>query len=81
MLLWQTAVFGYLTGEERQTVRQTLAAAGAEAPLALVEAARPADGSDDYYGLRIQVWPGGEQVELAHGDWHGAWLDWLGAPA
>ena len=41
--------------------------------------ARPLDGSDDYYGLRLQIWPGGEQVEVAHGDWHGAWLDWLAA--
>ena len=81
MLVWQIAVFGYLTADERREARNSLAHAGAEGPLALVEASRPADGADDYYGLRIQVWPGGERVELAHGDWHGAWLDWLGAAA
>ncbi len=78
MLLWQTAVFGYLSDDERRAARETIACAGDEGPLALVEGARPAGGSDDY-GLRVQIWPGGEGVELAHADWHGAWLDWLAA--
>jgi hypothetical protein len=78
-LVWQTAVFDYLTEDERRAARETLARAGAEGPLALVEAAQPVDGSADYYGLRIQVWPGGDRTEVAHGDWHGAWLDWFAA--
>jgi hypothetical protein len=79
MLVWQTAVFSYLSVDERRAAREALARAGAEGRLALVEATRPLDGSDDYYGLRVQIWPGGERVELAHGDWHGAWLDWRAA--
>ena len=79
MLIWQTAVFGYLSADERRAARGTIEQAGAGGPLALVEAARPLDGSDDYYGLRLQIWPGGEHVEVGHGDWHGAWLDWLAA--
>lgn len=37
---------------------------------------QPLDGSHDHYGLFVQVWPDGERVEVAHAEFHGAWLDW-----
>ena len=83
MLVWQSAVLGYLPGDRRQMVRDAIEAAGAERPVAFVETGRPGDdtrvysGSVAYYGLWLQLWPGGERVELAHADFHGAWIDWL----
>jgi hypothetical protein len=45
-----------------------------------VEAGRPLRGARrDSYGLRLQVWPGGERRELAAADFHRVWLDWVGA--
>jgi hypothetical protein len=32
-----------------------------------------------HYGLTLQLWPGGERVEVAYATHHGEWLDWLGA--
>ena len=76
LLVWQTAALTYLPGERRERVRDLLAAAGADGPLAFVETRQPLDGSHDYYGLFMQLWPEGERVELARSDFHGAWLEW-----
>ena len=46
--------------------------------LALVSTGRPADGVHTHYGLILQLWPGGERRVVAHADFHGAWIDWLG---
>jgi hypothetical protein len=70
-------VLGYLPDDRRQLVDDTLEASGAGRPLAFVEAAAPNDGNHTYYGLDIQIWPGGERVQVAHADVHGAWIDWL----
>ena len=75
-VVWQTAVLGYLSAEDQAQVRAQLDEEGSRAPLAFVEATRPLDGAETYWGLSVQVWPGGERVEVAHGDFHGAWLDW-----
>jgi hypothetical protein len=76
LLVWQTAALNYLPAERRERVRELLAEAGEEGPLAFVETWRPLDGSHDYYGLFMQLWPDGERIELAHADFHGAWLEW-----
>lgn len=75
-IVWQTAALIYLTDERQQVVREALAEAGRGRPLAFVETATPRDGSETYYGLSMQLWPGGEPVELALADFHGAWIDW-----
>ncbi|HVS84334.1 MAG TPA: DUF2332 domain-containing protein [Gaiellaceae bacterium] len=77
LLVWQTAALNYLPRERRDRVRELLAAAGEDGPLAFVETWQPLDGSHEYYGLFVQIWPGGERVEVAHSDFHGAWLEWL----
>ena len=76
-LVWQTAVLGYLPEERRQAVHDALEASGEQAELAFVEASQPENGSDNYWGLFAEVWPDGERFQLAHADFHGAWLEWL----
>jgi hypothetical protein len=76
-IVWQTAVLGYLSAERRQLVYDAIAAAGADRPLAYVGTSTANDGSHMYYGLTIETWPGGKREQLAHADFHGAWIDWL----
>jgi hypothetical protein len=78
-LVWETAVFGYLAKEQRAAARRTLESTGRRRPLAFVQTWLPLDGSHDNYGLYVQVWPGGERVEVGACDFHGAWLDWRAA--
>jgi hypothetical protein len=83
LLLWQSAVLGYLPAERRRLVLDAIREAGADRPVAFVETERPGDdgrsysGSTTYYGLWLELWPSGERVELAHADFHGAWIAWL----
>jgi hypothetical protein len=77
-VVWQTAVLGYLPEDRRRLVDDALASAGAERPLAFVQATTPDNGDYTCYGLNIQVWPGGEPIQVAHADVHGAWIEWLG---
>jgi hypothetical protein len=67
LLVWETAVLGYLPQERRDEVGVLLAEAGC----VFVHTGRPQDGSHDYYGLYV-----GED-EVAHGEFHGAWIEWL----
>ncbi len=82
VLVWESAVLGYLPAEREQLVRDAIREAGARRPVAFVETSRPGDatrvysGSAAYYGLWLELWPGGERVELAHADFHGAWIAW-----
>jgi hypothetical protein len=66
LVVWETAVFGYLPLERQEQAAALLEAA----PCAFVHTGQPRDGSHDYYGLFVD----GDAV--AHADFHGAWLDW-----
>jgi hypothetical protein len=77
LVVLHTAVLSYVEAERRQRVSAALEAAGAEGPLAVVSTGQPREGVHDYWGLWLQVWPGGERSLLAHGDFHGAWIEWL----
>ncbi len=68
-VVFETAVLGYLDSAGRRRVYETLAAAGAEGPLAFV--------SNPHHGMNVQLWPGGESEVVARADFHGAWLEWL----
>jgi hypothetical protein len=72
----QSAAAGYLEPERRHEYRQIVERAGAEGPLAYVTATQPETGSHHYWGLVVELWPRGDRRELAHADFHGAWLDW-----
>jgi hypothetical protein len=76
-VIMQVAAGGYLGEPERRRLRGVYESAGDEAPLSVVGTAQPEDGSDRYYGLRLQVWPGPESQIVAHADFHGRWLEWL----
>jgi hypothetical protein len=76
-VVWQTAVLGYLPDDRRRMVHDALSRAGRDGHLAYVGTTTANDGSDLHYGLTIQTWPGGEREQLAHADFHGAWIDWL----
>ena len=67
LLVWETAVFGYLPQERRERARDLIA----EADCVFVHTGEPLDGSRDYYGLYVD----GEEV--AHAAFHGAWIEWL----
>jgi hypothetical protein len=73
----QVASSVYLTDEGRAQLAETLREAGAERPLALVSTGQPHDGSHNYWGLALTLWPGGSREILANADFHGAWLEWL----
>jgi hypothetical protein len=66
-LVWQTAALNYLPRERQRAVRDLLAEAG----VLVVETWRPTDGGDAYYGLFVN----GDEV--AHAEFHGAWMEWL----
>jgi hypothetical protein len=67
LVVWQTAALGYLPEEEQRHVRELISEAG----VAFVETAQPVDGSHDYYGLFV------DGDEVAHAEFHGAWIEWL----
>lgn len=73
----QVASSSYLTHEGRAQLAETLREAGARSPLALVSTGQPHDGSHNYWGLALTLWPGGSREILANADFHGAWLEWL----
>ena len=76
-VVYQTAVLGYLDPARWAGVGSTLAEAGRDRELALVWTDRPGENIHDHWGLWLRLWPGGEPRLLAHGDFHGAWLEWL----
>jgi len=66
LLVWETAALGYLTEERRDRARDLLS----EAECVFVRTGRPRDGSHDYYGLYV------DDDEVAHAEFHGAWIEW-----
>jgi hypothetical protein len=67
LLVWETAVFGYLPEERRERARELIA----EADCVFVHTGQPRDESNDYYGLFV------DDDEVAHAEFHGAWIEWL----
>jgi hypothetical protein len=65
-LVWHSAALNYLPRDRRARVRELVAESGA----AFVGTEQPTDGSHDYYGLCV------DGDEVAHAEFHGAWLDW-----
>jgi hypothetical protein len=67
LLVWETAVLGYLPQERREKALELVR----EAECAFVRTGQPQDGSHDYYGLYVDC------DEVAHAEFHGAWIEWL----
>jgi hypothetical protein len=79
-LVFGTAVRGYVGSDRWAQVGEVLEQSGRAGALALVWTDRPAADVHDYWGLWLRLWPDGEPRLLAHADFHGAWLSWLGPP-
>lgn len=73
----QVAVADYFSERVSKELEAALSEGGAAGPLAYVSTGRPEGRSDNYWGLWVSTWPGGEREMLAHADFHGAWLEWL----
>lgn len=67
LLVWETAALGYLPEERQRRVRELLDDAG----IVFVYTGQSGDGSRDNYGLYV------DGAEVARGDFHGAWIEWL----
>ena len=77
MVVWQTAVLGYLPDDDRARVYAALEEAGADGPLGWISAGGSERDPQDEWGLRIRLWPGGERSLVGYSDYHGAWLEWV----
>jgi hypothetical protein len=75
-VVFQTAVFGYLSHEAQATIDATLEEAGRQGPLALVSSVPPRVEGAPWWGLSVRVWPAPAEY-VADADYHGAWLEWL----
>jgi hypothetical protein len=75
-VVFQTGTLGYLSPEQRSRLRSSLEEAGEAAPLAYVSTGRPRTRGATYWGVRLQIWPGGREL-VAEADFHGSWLEWL----
>jgi len=78
MIVLNSAALGYVDEPGRRAVRDALEREGREGPLAYLTTTQPATGSHHHWGLAVELWPGGGRREVAHADFHGAWLDWRG---
>jgi hypothetical protein len=76
-VVWQTAVLGYVSDEDRGRVYEALEAAGAEGPLGWISAGASGREPEHEWALKLRLWPGGDRSLLAYADYHGAWLEWV----
>jgi hypothetical protein len=76
-VLAHTIVWQYLPEATRQAITQSMELAGEratpEAPVAWLR--MEADGRDTA-GVRLRVWPGGTDREIARADFHGRFVEW-----
>jgi hypothetical protein len=79
-VVFQTASLGYVTAEERQRVRDTLAEAADSEPFGWIGSAPPLEEGLTAWGMDVHLLPGERRI-VAHADFHGAWIDWFPEPA
>jgi hypothetical protein len=74
-----TIVLQYASADTRAAIKQTLAAAGAQAtekaPLARFSMEH--EKTDTPATVRLTLWPGGEERIIGQCDSHGAWVEWM----
>lgn len=80
-VVFQTASTGYLPAEAAASLRGSLERAGIDGlPLAWVSTRRRDEREglhEDRYELELRLWPAPPEL-VAHLDFHGNWLDWIG---
>jgi hypothetical protein len=77
-LLCHSVMWWYVPEAERDAIMRSVETAGAhattDAPIAWL---RMEGARVDETELRMRLWPGGGDVQLAAAHWHGAWVRWL----
>lgn len=77
-LLCHSVMWWYMSEAERDAITRSVEAAGARAtPDAPVAWLRMEGARLDESELRLRLWPGGEDVQLAAAHYHGAWVRWV----
>ena len=78
-IIYHTIAWQYFPKEKQAQGAALIAAAGAKAthstPLAWVSF--EADGQTPGAALILRIWPSGDEIYLARGDYHGRWINWL----
>jgi len=79
-VLYHTIVWQYFPEAVQRAALQMITQAGertsASAPLAWLRF--EADDVTPGAGLRLTLWPGGVEKQVARADFHGRWIDWRG---
>jgi hypothetical protein len=77
-VVYHTIVWQYLAEKTKRRIASAIATASsratADAPLAW--ARMEPDGERDTAGLRLTLWPGGEERVLGRADFHGRFVRW-----
>ena len=80
--VYQTVAWQYFTSETRAKVREATEKTGScatdEAPFAHLS--MEAEGGVGA-AVKLEMWPGGASRQIAHGDFHGRWVNWTGVKA
>ena len=77
--VYHTVAWQYFTSETRAKVREATEKTGScatdEAPFA--QLSMEAEGGVGA-AVKLEMWPGGASRQIAHGDFHGRWVNWTG---
>jgi hypothetical protein len=78
-VLFHSIMWQYMPGKSRTRTERMLTEAGASTgmPLAWLRM-EPLDTREPHATLSLTMWPGGESRHLAHCDFHGRWIEWIG---
>ncbi|WP_192356467.1 DUF2332 domain-containing protein [Mesorhizobium mediterraneum] len=80
-VLYHSTMWQYLPRATKDAITATLEQAGrqatAAAPIARLRM-EPRDPTKEWAVLSLTLWPGGETRRLAHCDYHGRWIEWIG---
>ncbi|CCV04396.1 conserved hypothetical protein [Mesorhizobium metallidurans STM 2683] len=80
-VLYHSIMWQYLPRATKDAITATLEQAGrqatAAAPIARLRM-EPRDPTNNWAVLSLTLWPGGETRRLAHCDYHGRWIEWMG---
>lgn len=80
-VLYHSIMWQYLSRATKDAITAMLEQAGrqatAAAPIARLRM-EPGDPANNWAVLSLTLWPGGETRHLAHCDYHGRWIEWIG---
>ncbi|TIP80037.1 MAG: DUF2332 domain-containing protein, partial [Mesorhizobium sp.] len=80
-VLYHSIMWQYLPRATKDAIIATLEQAGRQATVAAPIARlrmEPRDPTKEWAVLSLTLWPGGETRRLAHCDYHGRWIEWIG---